>query len=158
MAATYERFTNPETGEIEAKITPAVSPEDEAAAADEARNAELRAKILTVAEIEAAEDILEAVVPVPEWGGSVRVRQFSKDTEFKLRKAARIGGEIDRERLEMLVLIHGIVEPEVTEEHIGLLQGKGQKAVDRVLTKITAMNAVTKEAADEAVRQFREGR
>jgi len=150
-SAVREEFINPNTGEVEARITPILSGVDKILA-------EQRAHILTIEEIEQADDILEASVFVPEWGGSVRVRQFSKDTEFKLRKAAMIGGEIDRERLEMLVLIHGMIEPAATEEHIGMLQAKGQKAIDTVLAKITSLNAITQEEADKAMAQFLEGR
>lgn len=147
-SATYEEFINPDTGEKEAKITPALSEVDRLL--DEKRR-----HILTVEEIESADDVLEATEYIPEWGGSVKIRQFSKAKEFELRKAATIGGQVDKERLELLLIFAGVVEPEMTEEHMGMLLAKSQRAVDRVLAKVVAMNAVSKEEADKAVRQFR---
>lgn len=151
---TREEFFNPDTGETEAIIRPPVSMADIAA---ELREKE-RSHILTIEEIEQAEDILEATVYIPEWHGSVRVRQFSKETEFRLRKAAIVGGEIDKSRLEMLIVITGLIEPVVTEEYLGMLEGKSMRAIDTILSKITALNAISKEAAEEATRQFLEGR
>lgn len=153
QVGTYEEWTN-EDGSKEAKITPPPSPEQVEAEQAEEEWRELRGKILTLAEIEAAEDVREQIVPVPEWGGSVKIRQFTKDKEFMIRKAARIGGQVDSERLEMLLLIGGIVEPEVNEETIGLFQQKSMPAVDRILKQIEAINAVTKKEADKATKTF----
>lgn len=149
--AIREEFVNPKTGEREAKITPVLSDVEKLLR-------EQREHIVTLDEIEQADDILEATVFVPEWSGSVRVRQFSKETEFALRKQATIGGELDRERLEMLLIVHGMVDPAVTEEHIGMLAAKSQRAVDRVLNKIVSLNAISQEEADKAVATFLDGR
>lgn len=151
MEATREEFINEATGEKEAIIRPVLSEAEQYLQ-------ERRQHILTLDEIEKADDVLEATVYVPEWGGSVRVKQFTKAKELELRRMATVGGQIDRERLEMLLLVTGILEPEVTEEHIGLLASKSQSGVDRVLKKIVSLNAISQEEADKAVATFLDGR
>ena len=145
--AKYETFVNETTGETEAKITPVLSDIDRMLA-------ERRSHVLTVDEIAGADDILEALEYVPEWGGSVRVRQFSKEREFEIRRQATVGGKVDPTRLEMLLVVNGVVEPELTEEHVGMLASKSQRAVDRVLKKIVALNAISDEEAEKAIATF----
>lgn len=58
----------------------------------------------------------EREVPLPRLGGSVLVRSFSKATHIKMRREATVDGEIDENRLELLMFMHGVVDPEMTEE------------------------------------------
>jgi len=73
-------------------------------------------KILTADEIWAAKDIEERTVPVPQWGGAVRIRTLSQKQSAELRrKAQRINpatkqSELDNEALEQLLFIEGVVE------------------------------------------------
>ena len=58
-------------------------------------------KILTVEDILSAPDLPEKEVHVPEWGGSVRIRGFSKATQQELRRQATgPSGELDTEKIK----------------------------------------------------------
>ena len=46
------------------------------------------AKILTVEDILTAPDIQEKVVEVPEWGGAVKIKSFTKARQLQLRSQA----------------------------------------------------------------------
>lgn len=147
--ATIEKYINEETGEEEQRIIPPALPGEPGSAG---------ARILTIADIEAIEDVLEATLYIPEWQASVKVRQFTKAEEFALRQEARgQDGKVDPERLEMLFVTHGVIEPRMTEEHIGMLLTKSQSAIDRILKKVTALNGATEEAAAAAERRFSDG-
>ena len=114
--------------------------------------------ILTLDEIVAADDYRTRVVPVPEWGGSVRVQTFTKDKEMSIRAASRDGtGQIDSERFEFLMLVHGILEPELTEGAITMLRTKNAAAVDRILQAINDLNRMNPEGVAEAAGMFPEG-
>ena len=66
-------------------------------------------KILTADEIWAAKDIEERIVPVPQWGGAVRIRTLSQKQSAELRRrATRVNpttkqSEMDNEALERLI-------------------------------------------------------
>ncbi|NOZ27960.1 MAG: hypothetical protein GXP39_07910 [Chloroflexi bacterium] len=115
-----------------------------------------RVKILSVEQVLEAPDLEERVIEVPEWGGAVRIRSFSKATQQELRKKATVKGEIDGDRLEMLMFIHGVVDPAFTEEHYELLRKKSAGAIDRVLRAILELSGLTREAVEEAKRSFPE--
>src|SRR5678815_5108153 len=70
-------------------------------------HAEHPAKRLTVADILAANDILEEDIEVPEWGGSLRIRAFTKARQQELRRMATDPhtGRIDNEKLELQIFI-----------------------------------------------------
>ena len=115
------------------------------------------AKILTVEDILTAPDIQERVVEVPEWGGAVKIRSFTKQRQIQLRAQALVGGEVDSERMELLMFIEGVVEPRFGVEHIDLLKGKSASAMDRVLGAILELGGMTPEAQNEMERDFRQG-
>ena len=137
-SATIERYQN-EQGVWEERIVPP------------------KPKMLTVADIEAADDVLEQVFLVPEWGGTVRLRQFTKAREFEMRVAATIGGQVDVQRLEMLLLTTAVIDPPLTPEHIGMLLEKSNSSIDRVLEQVTKMNRVAVGSAEAARAQFPQG-
>ena len=114
-------------------------------------------KILSVEDILTAPDIQEKVVEVPEWGGAVKIRSFTKQRQIQLRAQALVGGEVDSERMELLMFIEGVVEPKFGVEHIDLLKGKSASAMDRVLGAILELGGMTPEAQNEMERDFRQG-
>jgi len=114
-------------------------------------------KILTVEDILSAPDLPEKEVYIPEWGGSVRIRGFSKATQQELRRQATgPGGELDTEKMEMLLFLHGVVEPHFTEEHYGALREKSAVAIDSVLQAIIDLAGLSRGAVDNAKRSFRD--
>lgn len=120
----------------------------------EAKRAVMEA-FLTVADILGAADLQEGTVDVPEWGGKVRIRQMTKATQANLRKQATVAGEVDSDRLEVLMFINCVVEPQFdAEEHYEALRGKSGAAIDRVNKAILGLNGMSKEAVTEADRSF----
>ena len=115
-------------------------------------------RILSVEDILTAPDIEEKVVEVPEWGGAVKIRSFTKQRQMQLRQQSMKGEELDSEAMELLMFIEGVVEPEFSVSHIELLKGKSATAMDRVLQAILTLGGLTPEAQKEMERDFREGR
>jgi hypothetical protein len=114
-------------------------------------------RLLTYEDILTADDIKTQTVEIPEWGGAVRIRTFSKNTELQMRAEARgPGGEVDGEKLEMLMLVYGIIEPTLTWEMIPHLRTKNAAVIDRILGEIVKVNAMGGDAIETAVRTFQE--
>lgn len=111
-------------------------------------------RMLTVEDILSADDIREQVVFVPEWGGNVRVRAFSKAVEQQLRTESGGVENFDQDRFELLLFITGVVEPQFSIEHIELLKAKNTKPFDAVVKAIMDVAGLTKEAVDKAKATF----
>lgn len=112
-------------------------------------------KILSVDEILAAPDLEEKTVPVPEWGGSVKVKGFTKAKQQELRKQATVGGELDEQRLEMLMFVHGVSEPQFSLDQVEQLRDKAAGPIDRILKEILEVSGMNPEAVKQAERSFR---
>ena len=112
-------------------------------------------KVLTIEDILSAPDLPEREVYVPEWGGSVRIRGFSKAVQQELRRQATgPGGELDTDKMELLLFVHGVVEPQFTAEHYEALRQKSAAAIDAVLRAIVEQAGLNREAVDAAKRSF----
>jgi hypothetical protein len=109
-------------------------------------------KRLSVADILAANDIREEDVEVPEWGGSVRIRGFTKQRQQELRQMATDpkNGQVDAGRLELQIFIHGVIDPQFAPIQMTELRGKSAGAIDRVLQRIMDISGMTREAIVEA--------
>jgi len=87
-------------------------------------------RILSAEDIWAARDIEERVVPVPQWGGAVRIRTLTQKQSSNLRKQATRTNmitkqqEVDNDLLEALLFTEGVVEPKFTMGDYGKLQDK----------------------------------
>lgn len=115
-------------------------------------------RILSVEDILTAPDIQERVVEVPEWGGAVRIKSFTKQRQIQLRaQALDQKGEVDSERMELLMFVEGVVEPKFTAQHLDLLKEKSASAMDRVLSAILDLGGLTPEKQAEMERDFRQG-
>jgi hypothetical protein len=116
------------------------------------------ARILTADEIFAAKDIEERVVPVPQWGGAVRIRTLSQKQSSTLRKRAqRINpvtkqSELDNEALEQMLFIEGVIEPQFTMADYGRLSDKSMAAVTTVLKAIMDASGFSSESVSEATK------
>lgn len=104
-------------------------------------------KKLTVEDILSSVDTKPEDVEVPQWDGVVTIRPFTKKAQQRARKQAMMDGEIDTDRLEMILFVEGVVEPKFTEEHYKDLQGKNAAAIDLVLQRIMALSGVTEDEA-----------
>ena len=122
-------------------------------------------KILSVEEILGAPDIREEVVEVPEWGGAVRIRAFTKAQQQAIRDDATLkantrdgkAGTLDTSRLEMLTLIRGIVEPKFQDAHILNLREKSSSAIERILKAILVLSGMAENAVEQAEATFPRG-
>jgi hypothetical protein len=112
-------------------------------------------RLLTYEDIIAAEDIASVTVEIPEWGGAIRIRTFTKNVELAMRAQARgADGNVDSEKLEMLMLVYGVVEPELTFEMIPHLRTKNASVIDRILTEIVNLNRLGGDAIEQALSTF----
>lgn len=115
-------------------------------------------RILSVEEILDAPDTIEDVVYVPEWKGSVRVRSFTLEEQQTWRREATVNGEVDEDRIEVLMFIHGVVEPKFTADRAEQLRKKSAGAINRVNKRLLELSGLTKEASKAAEKSFPEGR
>lgn len=90
------------------------------------------APLLSLAEIEAADDLKTETIEVPEWGGSVVVREWT--TQETLDFANIDGGEDWRQ------LVYGMKTPAVDEDGAKKLLAKSGTAVSRVIEAINKIN------------------
>lgn len=114
-------------------------------------------KILSVSDILDAADLAEEVVEIPEWGGAVRVRALTLEEQLAISKAATVNGEADVERAGLLSLLHSIVEPKFSEEHLVLLGKKNGRAVLRVLKVVQRLSGLSEEVVKQAKATFPAG-
>lgn len=120
-------------------------------------------KILTRDEILAAPDIEERTVPVPQWGGAVRIRGLSQKQSRELRaKASRTNQitrqtEIDNDLLESLLFVEGVIEPAFTMADYGRLQDKSMAAMSTVLKAIMESSGLSEEAVRLATKSDANG-
>jgi len=115
-------------------------------------------RILTVEEILAAPDIHDEEVDCPEWGGKVVVRGFTKAKQQQLRReAVDDEGELDMEKMEMLIFTNGVVEPPLNAEQVELLKEKSAAVIDRILERIMDLSGMTEAVNKEAQKSFRLG-
>lgn len=102
--------------------------------------------MLTREQILSANDTPTREVPVPEWGGNVRVRTMSaRDKDFFELAAirARNDGDVNfsiRARYAAFCIIDEKGEPVFTDEDIEALGNKSSAALDRVYQAIEELN------------------
>ena len=101
-------------------------------------------------------------VDVPEWGGPVKVRGFSRAEVKALRKRCTTvttsGGQrsedIDTDLLEREMFLEGLVEPKLSRDHWEALQAKAAGGIETVLKAITAASGLTKAEGAEMKSAF----
>jgi hypothetical protein len=111
---------------------------------------------LTVEDILSSVDVEEQEVEVPQWKGTVTIRPFTKEAQQRARKQAMSDGEIDTDRLEMILFIEGVIEPKFTEDHYEALRQKNAAAIDLVLKEIMSASGITEDEAKKAGAFFRD--
>jgi hypothetical protein len=100
-----------------------------------------------------------AVVDVPEWGGAVLIRAFSKSQFIAMQKAAGVGadgegGDLDEFQRQMF--LQGVEDPKFTEDQVrAIFENHRGTIVDRVLVAIADLNALGAEAQKAMKAQFR---
>ncbi len=104
--------------------------------------------MLTFQNIMEADDITEKVVPIPEWGGDVKIKSIS---HRKMREIKSAAGEddIDEDFIEKQIILKGLVEPALTIEEVEMLFDKNTKAVTTILNSILGNSKEKKDAVKE---------
>lgn len=113
--------------------------------------------MLTFDQILAADDLETQTVLVPEWGGEVKVKAFSKAQQSAMRLAATVKSvkdgkvveELDNTKLEAAMLACGLAVPTITLEQAEQLQQKSAGVVDRILKAIMVVAKLTPEAVKD---------
>src|SRR5512146_643190 len=120
-------------------------------------------RILTVDEILAADDLVEEVVPVAEWRGSVRVRGLTKGQVERLTQAAskpiihprtqQITRQVDSQKLNDLMFAESVVEPRFTPEQVKALAEKAAGPYLKIMQVVTRLSGFG-QGAEEGEDQF----
>lgn len=116
--------------------------------------------MLTADEIRSVPDIEERVVLVPQWGGAVTIRTFSKILIEKMRKDStgpnpgKIGRpvELDQEEFEARIFTQGVVSPTFSLEDYAWLQEKSAVALATIMKAITDANGLSEASVADAVK------
>jgi len=114
-------------------------------------------KILTFEEILAVKDLDTSVVEVPEWNGKVKIKELTKAARERLSKQAMINGQVDTDKLQVLMLAECLEEPKITVEQAQQLWEKSAAAVDKILFAILDINGLSEVAQKEIQKSFRFG-
>jgi hypothetical protein len=91
--------------------------------------------------------------------GTVVVHGFTKSEQRRLRKEAKgPDGEIDEDKLELLMFQRGLSDPALSVEQTQqAFDTWGAARIDTILAAITRVNGMTPGFAREQVATFREG-
>jgi len=114
-------------------------------------------KILTFDEILAAPDLDVCEVDVPEWKGKVKIKELTKAARERLSKQATVNGQVDSDKLQVLMLAECLEEPKITVEQAQQLWEKSAAAVDKILFAILEINGLSEIAQKEMQKSFRAG-
>jgi len=120
-------------------------------------------RILSAAEVLAADDIEEKTLFVKQWSKpdqpcGVKIRTLTQKQAGELRKRATRTNivtkqqEIDNEALEAMLFIEGVVEPKFTMADYGKLQEKSMAAMSFVLKEIMRASGLSDEAVTDAIK------
>lgn len=127
------------------------------------KNAQLGGgKYLTLEQIQSAPtDLVEEDLPIPEWGGTIRLRSLTaaQATAVKQRGLAFKGEEtkVAWEAMEVLQVAYGLVEPKLTEDEIKKLRlSKSAAGFDRITTWIDQKSGIDKEELRKAQQEFQD--
>lgn len=113
--------------------------------------------MLTFEDIAAADDLRELTVEIPQWGGSVRVRELTKG-QFDAIAAECVQIEDRTERMiriRLLTVAASLVEPAISAEQAEVFQAKNRLAFDRLAAALDDLNRLGGEGFDRAEAEFR---
>lgn len=115
-------------------------------------------RILTVEEILAADDLVEEVLSIAEWGGSVRVRGLTKGQVERLTQAAsksiihprtqQITRQVDSQKLNDLMFSESVVEPKFSPEQVKQLAEKAAGPYLKIMQVVTRISGFSQGAEE----------
>ena len=99
-------------------------------------------------------------VPVPEWGGTVRVREMTGDQRTKYEqltlKRSESDGEASADNIRAIVVAACVVgedgAPMFTQEDVAALGGRNWRALDRVFKVCIALSGANEKSTEEAAK------
>lgn len=113
-------------------------------------------RLLTASEIVEAADITTETVPVPEWGGAVKLHGLSLDDVLELRtQATDDKGKVDPGRMAVLLFVASC-EAEFTPEQVEALRRKAAGPMSRLIKKASELSGLDADAVEGAERSFRD--
>ena len=110
-----------------------------------------------------AKDLKTEDVPVPEWGGEVRIRMLTGEerdayeasmVEMKKDGSAKANRDNVRARLLILCIVNEQGEQMFNRADIKLLGRKSAKALERVIEKVNELNGITEKDIEELAEGF----
>lgn len=116
-------------------------------------------------QILAADDRTYADVPVPEWGGSVRVRSMTGRERDQLERSVMVEKkrglkEVNMENFRAKIVALTVVDESgellFTERDVRALGEKSSKAVARIANKASELSAITDDDVEEMTEDFDE--
>ena len=113
-------------------------------------------RILTADDIWSAKDIEERTVPIPQWGGAVRIRTLTKrqadEMQAKATSTDRYTKQpvVDNEMLVALLFVESMIEPRITLEDYERLRERSAVAVALLQREILAASGLSQLAVSEA--------
>lgn len=112
---------------------------------------------LSSVEILESSVLCEKEIEIPQWGGSVIIKEFSKAKQQQIRREATDieNGEINTDKLELLMFIHGVIDPVLSQEDYFALREKSAMAIDIVLKEIMDLSGLNQAVIKEKEKQFR---
>lgn len=102
------------------------------------------AKVLTAADILAAQDRKRDLVEVPEWGGSVYVQEISAADAERLSEE-----KVGMVAFCAMCMVDKDGSPLFTDDQVADLSEKSTKAFRRVMAAVTALNGFVDTEEDE---------
>lgn len=112
---------------------------------------------LSLDAIRQADDLRVTDVPVPEWGGSVRLRGLRLEEARDIQKAAMQGDEVNTTKVLLLTIKAGMVEPRLeTEDDAYALAQKHAGTVLRLAEVVNELTGGSPEDVAALVATFRE--
>lgn len=116
-------------------------------------------------QILAADDRTYADVPVPEWGGNVRVRSMTGRERDQLERSVMVEKkrglkEVNMENFRAKIVALTVVDESgellFTERDVRALGEKSSKAVARIANKASELSAITDDDVEEMTEDFDE--
>jgi hypothetical protein len=103
------------------------------------------------------------LVPVPEWGGDIRIKVLEMPDLAVMRERCNAGGKYDGALFDVLLLHYCIVEPALSEDEIRMLRDRPtttattwQRISDAIneFSALTANGRVSEAAFTAAAEKF----
>lgn len=114
-------------------------------------------KILTLAEILAADDLPTKIIAVPAWGASVKVRALSRaEVRRAYSQATDRKGIVDADSVERMMIMWGMVDPVIRPPDYDKLMAKNAGAVQQIVFAIMELSGLSQDALETAQDSFRD--